>query len=117
MISSRRLRLLSGLAASIIGLLVIVLTVLDLLHREIQSITVIYLSILSLALLGVGASAILYNRSGNSLWRTCLWVSTGLLIAGAVFGLASIGVFLLPSILLAVLASVSSSKNHRVVTG
>jgi hypothetical protein len=75
MISSRRLRLLSGPAASIIGLLVIACTLLGLLQVEIQSITIFYLSILSLVVLGIGASAILYNRSGRSLWRTCLLAS------------------------------------------
>lgn len=141
---SRRLELVSGLASGVIGLLIVGYVLFgpfystetgacptgsagttcastsgsaSLLQRGIDPITLLYLSILSLVLLGIGASAILYSRSGRFLWQTCLWASTGLLMVGAFIGLASIGLFLLPSILLAVFACVFSSRNRHRVAG
>ncbi len=93
--TSRRLELLSGLAASIIGLLILAYVLFGPLYNiasctggpnqqttctqgtatflevnhSLQPITIFYLAFAALALLGVGISAALHSRSGRAVWQ------------------------------------------------
>ena len=129
----RWLELMSGLAACVAGLLAIAFLLIgpiyatqqctsapggetcapvtgsaNLLQVGIEPVTLVYLSLVSLLLLGIGSSAFLHSRVSRRVWQVCLWVMTGLLLACVMLGLASAGLLLVPALLLALVASVAS---------
>lgn len=137
--TSRRLELISGLASGIIGLLIVGYMLFgpfyhtetgrcttssagttcastsgsaSLLQVGIDPITILYLSILSLALLGVAVTTLLHSRLGTGVWQWCVWITTILLVITAIAGF-SLAIFMLPSVLLALVAAVASTRNAR----
>jgi hypothetical protein len=77
----------------------------------------IALGILSLGPSGVAVSAVVHGRTGGSGWRIVLWVSTVVIAILTFLTLPSIGVFLLPSTLFALLAAAFSLGARRVPLG
>jgi hypothetical protein len=74
------------------------------------------LAVLALAFFGLLAlSAVRHSRTGALVWRAWLWVSSLLLLLLAFLGGFSIGLFFLPSAVLALFASVSSFGRTRTV--
>lgn len=67
------------------------------------------LTILTLVVLGVVAGAVMHSVSGNSAWRALLWSLTILLLAGTILTLASIGLYLVPALVLALIVSALAS--------
>ncbi len=80
----------------------------NLLQVAIPPSALIALCILVLGLIGVIVSAVVHSRTGSSGWRIVLWIATTVIVA-----LPSIGVFLLPATLFALLASVLSPGARR----
>jgi hypothetical protein len=73
----------------------------------------IALGILVLGLIGVAVSAVVHSRTGGSGWRIVLWLSTAVIVILTFLTLPSIGAFLLPSTLFALLASALSLGARR----
>ncbi len=71
------------------------------------------LSILVLCLVGVAVGATLHSRSGASAWRSLLWIATILLLGFVVLGMLTIGLFIAPAALLALVAACASLRAHR----
>lgn len=74
------------------------------------------LGLLTALLLGIGAGAVWHVRMRRGGARGLLWGCTIILAAFAVLSLPSIGLFLLPSVLLALIASVASLTVRTPVT-
>ncbi len=85
----------------------------NLLLVGIQPSALIALCILSLGLIGVAVSAVVHSRTGGRGWRIVLWISTAIIVILTFLSLPSIGVFLLPSTLVALLASTFSLGTRR----
>jgi len=85
----------------------------NLLQVGIQPGALIALCILSLGLIGVAVSAVVHSRTGGRGWRIVLWISTAVIVILTLLSLPSIGVFLLPSTLFALLASTFSLGARR----
>ncbi len=75
------------------------------------------LSILVLGLIGVAVSAVVHSRTRGSGWRIVLWVATMFIVIMTFLTGFSIGLFLLPSTLLALLASAFSLGARRTALG
>ena len=75
------------------------------------------LGILVLGLIAVVVSAIVHSRTGGSGWRIVLWVASMFLVIMTFLTGFSIGLFLLPSTLLALLASAFSLGARRAALG
>ncbi|HEY7355271.1 MAG TPA: hypothetical protein VH590_02360 [Ktedonobacterales bacterium] len=82
----------------------------------IPPLALLYFVTLAVLLLGVGASAFMHYRQGSNGWRWCLWTATGLLILVALAVLDQ-AVLMLPSIFLAIVASLSARNNRPVAAG
>ncbi len=67
-------------------------------------ITLIFFTILFLALLGIAIGAAIHSRRGGIGWGLLLWISTGIAGAIIVLTILSVGIFFFPSVLLALLA-------------
>ena len=89
----------------------------NLLQVGIQPITLVALCILLLGLIGVAVSAVVHSRTGGSGWRIVLWVSTVVIVILTSLTIWSIGLFLLPSTLFALLASALSLGARRSALG
>ena len=89
----------------------------NLLQVGIQPSALIVLCILLLGLIGVAVSAVVHSRTGGSGWRIVLWVSTAVIVILTFLTLPSIGVFLLPGTLFALLASAFSLGARRAALG
>jgi hypothetical protein len=85
----------------------------NLLQVGIQPSALIALCILVLGLIGVAVSAVVHSRTGDRGWRIVLWISTAVIVILTLLSLLSIGVFLLPSTLFALLASALSLGARR----
>ena len=83
----------------------------------IASSALLALSILVLALIGVATSAVVHSRTGGSGWRIMLWIATMFLLIMTFLTGFSIGLFLLPGTLLALLASAFSLGARRAALG
>ena len=66
---------------------------------------IVALCILLLGLISVAVSAVVHSRTGGSGWRIVLWASTAVIVMLTLLTVWSIGLFLLPSTLFALLAS------------
>ena len=75
------------------------------------------LGILVLGLIAVAVSAMLHSRTGGGGWRIVLWVASMFLVIMTFLTGFSIGLFLLPSTLLALLASAFSLGARRAALG
>jgi hypothetical protein len=89
----------------------------NLIQIGIQPITLVALCILLLGLIGVAVSAVVHSRTGASGWRTVLWASTAVIVMLTFLTVLSIGLFLLPSTLFALLASALSLGVRRAALG
>ena len=89
----------------------------NLLQVGIQPITIVALSILSLGLIGIAVSAVVHSRTGGSGWRIVLWVSTAAIVILTFLTGFSIGLFLLPGTLFALLASALALGARRAALG
>ncbi len=85
----------------------------NLLQVGIPPSAIVALCILLLGLIGVAVSAVVHSRTGGSGWRIVLWVSTAVIVILTFLTGFSIGVFLLPSTLFALLASALSFGAKR----
>lgn len=72
----------------------------------------LYFGVLTVVLLGLIVSTVLHWRSGSSFWRRCLWSATGLLVIVALLGL-DLWVFAAPSLLLALIAAIAASRSEE----
>ncbi len=86
----------------------------NLLQVGIQLSALIALCILLLGPIGVAVSVVVHSRTGSSGWRIVLWISTTVIVILTFLALPSIGVFLLPGTLFALLASALSLGVRRV---
>jgi hypothetical protein len=89
----------------------------NLLQVGIPPSALIALYILLLGLIGVAVSAAVHSRTGSSRWRIVLWISTTVIVILTFLTLPSIGVFLLPGTLFALLASALSLGARRTALG
>lgn len=89
----------------------------NLVQVRIQPSALIALCILSLGLIGEAVSAVVHSRTGGRGWRIVLWISTAVIVILTFLSLPSIGVFLLPSTLFALLASTFSLDARRTALG
>jgi hypothetical protein len=85
----------------------------NLLQVGIQPSALIDLCILLFGLIGVAVSAVVHSRTGSSGWRIVLWISTTVIVSLTFLALPSIGVFLLPGTLFALLAFALSLGARR----
>lgn len=72
----------------------------------------LYFGVLAVVLLGLIVSTILHWRSGSAIWRRCLWSATGLLVIVALLGL-DLWIFAAPSLLLALVAAIAASRSEE----
>jgi hypothetical protein len=68
--------------------------------------TMLFFVVVAALAIGVALSAFEHTRSRERVWRVMLWVITGLLTLGVGIAILSIGPFLLPSVLLAIVTCV-----------
>ena len=83
----------------------------------IQPVTLVAFGIFLLALLGVAVGAVLHSRGEENKWRIVLGGSTLVISVFTILTLPSIGLFMLPCILLALVATVLSSPAAKVALG
>ncbi|HEY7357355.1 MAG TPA: hypothetical protein VH590_12840 [Ktedonobacterales bacterium] len=140
---ARWLELLSGLAAGVVGLAIIAFVLFGPIYQGgmctgttgsdgtacttstatmaqvnggIPPLALLYFVTLAVLLLGVVASTFMHYRQGSNAWRWCLWTATGLLILVALAVLDQ-SILMLPSIFLAVVASLSARNNEPAPAG
>ncbi len=89
----------------------------NLLQVGIQPSALLVLCILVLGLIGVAVSVVVHSRTGGSGWRIVLWLSTAVIVILTFLALPSIGVFLLPGTLFALLAAAFSLGARRAALG
>lgn len=82
----------------------------------IPPLALLYFVTLAVLLLGVVASTVMHYRQGSNAWRWRLWTVTGLLILVALAVLDQ-SILMLPSIFLAVVASLSARSNRLMAVG
>ena len=83
-------------------------------NHSIQPITISYLSFLAVLFVSIAFLATWHSHSGGSVLRASLWVLTGFLALSTCLGMASVGVFFLPGLVLAVIASAAAANQQRV---
>ena len=89
----------------------------NLLQVGIAPSALVALCILLLGLIGVAVSAVVHSRTGGSGWRIVLWVATAVIVSLTLLTGLSIGLFLLPSTLFALLASAFALGARRAALG
>jgi len=82
----------------------------SLLQMGLEPITAMILSILLLCLLAIALSAVLHSSWRQSGWLVVLWIGAVLTLCIAALGTLSIGIFILPSGLLALVAAVLGTR-------
>ncbi|HZR38991.1 MAG TPA: hypothetical protein VFB12_02660 [Ktedonobacteraceae bacterium] len=80
----------------------------------IHPITLIIFCILLLAMFGVAIAALSYSRTQGRGWHIILWLSTIVITIITLLAIFSVGMFFLPALLLALIASIISSVGGRV---
>jgi hypothetical protein len=136
---ARRLELGAGLAAGILGLLIVAFVLVGPVYQTATGgcassqpgsscsaeqtgtatlaqvnhgyppLALLYFSVLAVVLLSLMVSTILHWRSGSLVWRRGLQVSTGLLVVVMLLGF-DLWVFSAPSLLLALVAAIAASR-------
>jgi hypothetical protein len=89
----------------------------SLLQVGIQPITLIIFCILLLALFAAAIAALSHSRTRGWGWLIILWLSTGVIAIITLLAIFSVGMFFLPALLLALIASIISSIGGRVAAG
>lgn len=140
---SRWLELISGLAAGVLGLLIVAFVLFGPFYQTATSsctgnqagslcsatqrgtatlaqvnhgyppLALLYFGVLAVVLLSLIVSTVLHWHSGSDLWRRCLWGATGLLVIVALLGF-DLWVFSAPSLLLALVASIAASRSEDI---
>jgi hypothetical protein len=77
--------------------------------EDLEAVTVVFLLVMLASIIGVIVGVILQGRSRAATGRAVLWTSAITLLAGSILSALSIGLFLLPGALLAVIAAVLTS--------
>lgn len=80
-------------------------------EQDFHVVTVLFLLVMLVSVIGVFAGTVLHGRLGASTGRVVLWVSAIVLLLGSMLSLFSVGLFLFPGALLAVVAAVLSGFN------
>lgn len=80
-------------------------------EQDFHAVTVLFLLVMLLSIVGVLAGAILHGRLEATAGKGVLWISAITLLLGSMLSAFSIGLFLIPGALLAVVAAVLSSVN------
>ena len=127
--NNQQLERISGLAAALFGLFTLAYVLFapsyqgisstgqsetaSMLQVGIQPTAFVALGILLLALIGIAVSAVLHSRTAENKWRIVLGISTIVVIIITILTLPSIGLFLLPSVLLALVTFILSFPLHR----
>ncbi|HLV98732.1 MAG TPA: hypothetical protein VKT82_08665 [Ktedonobacterales bacterium] len=83
-------------------------------NTSLQPVTIFYLSFLAVLFVGIAFLAVWHSRSRSSVLRACLWGLTGLLALSTGIGMASVGLFFVPSLVLAVIASAAAANSERL---
>ncbi len=139
---SRRLEPGSGLAAGILGLLIVAWVLFGPIYQTATAscassqtgtrctpshmgtatlaqvnhgyppLALLYFGVLALVLLSLMVSTVLHWRSGRDIWRRCLWSATGLLLIVLLLGF-DLWVFVAPSLVLALVAAIAASRYER----
>lgn len=127
--NNRRFETISGLGAALLGIIALTYALFGPLYQGttssgqsgtanmfqvgIQPITFIVFSIVFLALLGVIISTTIHSRTARKTWRFVLGGSAIVISAFTVLTLPSIGLFMLPSTILTLVAFLLSSFSKR----
>ncbi len=72
-----------------------------------------FVLLLAAAAVGVAVSAYQHSNHPISSWLTLLWVSSLVLLVSTVLSIASVGLLLLPAILLALIAHIAGRRQAR----
>jgi hypothetical protein len=102
-----------GFLAGVIGVVAPVWFLLAIGWEHYENITLLYAALVIVSAVGVAAGAWEHSRTGLSGWLVVLWISTVALLAFNVLGLASVGIFLLPATLLALIACLVATLSRR----
>ncbi|GEM_PF-2579519 len=102
-----------GFLAGVIGVVAPVWFLLAIGREHYEDITLLYVALVMASAVGVAASAWKHSRTGLSGWLVALWISTIVLLAFNVLGLASVGIFLLPATLLALISCLVGTLSRR----
>src|SRR5262245_21046994 len=103
----RRIELLTGGAAALVGLLGLAAALVGVGQRVTLG-AALFLAALVLALLGIALGAYLHAAHGLRDGRGLLWLSVALLTLGTVLAAASFGLVLLPALLLGLAAAATA---------
>lgn len=136
---ARRLELGAGLAAGILGLLIVAFVLVGPVYQTATAscsgsqagnlcsatqtgtatlaqvnhgyppLALLYFGVLAAVLLGLMVSTVMHWRSGSLVWRRGLQISTGLLVVVMLLGF-DLWVFSAPSLLLALVAAIAASR-------
>ena len=82
-------------------------------NEDFEAITIMFLLWMLLSVIGVLAGAILHGRYRLTAGRVILWASAIVLLLGAILSMFSIGLFLLPGAVLAMVAAVLASSGRE----
>lgn len=74
-----------------------------------------WLSIIAIVLGAIALSAMLHSRTGSMALRGVLFASTGFLLFLTCLSIASIGMLLLPSLALAIVAAAAATRSPQLV--
>lgn len=82
-------------------------------NENFEAVTIVFLLWMLLSIIGALAGAILHGRYRLKAGRVLLWASAIVLLVGAILSMFSIGLFLLPGALLAMIAAVLASSGRE----
>jgi hypothetical protein len=126
-IAIRKLEATCGLGAAVVGSLGVAYALFGSLFessaatvvQKVEAVPIVFVivGILLLGPIGVAVSAVQHSRTGDNLWRIVLWVITLALVILTFLTGFSIGLFLFPSTLLALLASAFTLGKRRAAFG
>ena len=77
--------------------------------EDLEIVTIVFLLVMLVCIIGVIAGAVLHGRTQKASGRVILWASAVTLLMGTILSGFSIGLFLFPGALLAVVAAVLAS--------
>ena len=82
-------------------------------RQPLEPVTIVVLAALALLVVGVAVGAYLHSQRGLKSGRALLGLSTALLAFGTVLSCFSIGLFLVPGLLLALIAAAMADRRRR----
>ena len=81
----------------------------NLLEYGVHPVTWVFLVVVLLAVLSTGGGAIAHALSGLRAGLVVLWLSAALLLVGGILSIFSVGLFILPVAILALVAAIAAS--------